>query len=237
MATFVSPAPAFDAVAALGIGGIALVMAVVALWLCVRYARMHVTATTVALGGWMLVTAGAATSGFLTRFDLTPPPMALLMASVFGVAFGVGLSPLGRRLARALPIPVLVGVQAFRLPLELVMRRAAERGIMPVELSFAGYNLDIIAGALALVLVVSLRLSPALPRSFVWAWNVWGLWCLAVIASIAVTTSPMVRAFGDDPAHVNTWVLYFPYVWLPTVLVVFALIGHLVLTRALLARP
>jgi hypothetical protein len=45
----------------------------------------------------------------------------------------------------------------------------------------------------------------------------------------------MVRLFGDDPRHVNTWVLYFPYVWLPAVLVVIALAGHVVITRALLA--
>ena len=44
----------------------------------------------------------------------------------------------------------------------------------------------------------------------------------------------MVRAFGDDPRHVNTWVLFFPYVWLPAVLVTIALAGHIVLTRALL---
>ncbi len=64
-----------------------------------------------------------------------------------------------------------------------------------------------------------------------------GLWCLAVIAWVARSGSPMMRAFGDDPRHVNTWVLYFPYVWLPTVLVMIALSGHLVLTRALLRRP
>ena len=45
----------------------------------------------------------------------------------------------------------------------------------------------------------------------------------------------MVRAFGDDPRHLNTWVLYFPYVWLPAVLVIVALAGHLVVTRALRA--
>ncbi|MBP7778298.1 MAG: hypothetical protein KA371_14335 [Acidobacteria bacterium] len=67
-----------------------------------------------------------------------------------------------------------------------------------------------------------------------WVWNVWGLGCLLVITVIAVATSPMVRAFGDDPLHVNTWVLHLPDIWLPAVLVVVALAGHLVVTRALL---
>ena len=53
------------------------------------------------------------------------------------------------------------------------------------------------------------------------------------IAVIAVASSPMVRFFGDDPRHVNTWVLYFPYVWLPVVLVTVAIAGHVMVTRAL----
>jgi len=36
------------------------------------------------------------------------------------------------------------------------------------------------------------------------------LWCLLVIAWVARTSSPLVRGFGDDPRHVNTWVLYLP---------------------------
>jgi small-conductance mechanosensitive channel len=60
------------------------------------------------------------------------------------------------------------------------------------------------------------------------------VWCLLVIAWVARTSSPLVRGFGDDPRHVNTWVLYPPYVWLPAVLVMIALTGHLVLTRKLL---
>jgi hypothetical protein len=72
------------------------------------------------------------------------------------------------------------------------------------------------------------------PRWLIWIWNVWGWWSLGMITFIAVATSPMVHLFGTDPSHLNTWVLYFPYVWLPAVLVTIALAGHIVVTRALL---
>jgi Na+-driven multidrug efflux pump len=78
-----------------------------------------------------------------------------------------------------------------------------------------------------------MRAGLAVPRWLLWAWNIWGCWCLAVIAVIAVTTSPLVRLFGDDPRNINTWVLYFPYVWLPVVLVTVAIAGHVMVTRAL----
>jgi hypothetical protein len=54
---------------------------------------------------------------------------------------------------------------------------------------------------------------------------------LTVIAGLAVASSPMLQAFGPD--HVNSWIAYFPYVWLPTVLVVFAIAGHIVVFRSL----
>ena len=73
-----------------------------------------------------------------------------------------------------------------------------------------------------------------MPRRAIWIWNL-GVLCLAVIAVVAVASSPMVRAFGDDPGHVNTFVLFVPYVWLPAVLVVVALAGHVVVARALAA--
>jgi len=159
-----------------------------------------------------------------------------MIPSVFVAAFVLAGSSLGGRLARATPLATLVGVQAFRLPLELFMHRAYERGIMPVELSYSGYNLDIVTGTTAAALFIALRARPTLPGTIVWIWNIWGLWCLGVIAVVATAGSPMVRAFGDDPAHINSWVLFFPYVWLPTVLVTFALAGHVIVTRVLLSK-
>jgi hypothetical protein len=134
-----------------------------------------------------------------------------------------------------LSFAALVGFQSFRLPLELVMHYAGTVGIMPVQLSYSGYNLDIITGITALLLLVALKLGMTVPRSLLWSWNLWGWFCLVVIAIIAITTSPVVRAFGDEPQDLNTWVLYFPYVWLPVVLVTAAISGHVIITRKLLA--
>jgi hypothetical protein len=184
----------------------------------------------------MIVSALAAWSGQLSRFDLMPPPMMVMIVTVLALSFGIGLSPFGRNVASEQTLAALIGLQAFRLPLELVMHHAGNVGIMPVELSYGGYSFDIVTGAAALILFVLLRAGVRIPSAALWTWNAWGYWCLAVIIYIAVATSPIVRAFGDDPRHVNTWVLFFPYVWLPVVLVTIAISGHLIITRALLAR-
>lgn len=125
----------------------------------------------------ILLSGVAAWSGWLQQIDQTPPPMAVMIASVFVMAFALGLSPFGRTSAAEIPIESLVAFQSFRLPLEIVMHRAGTLGIMPVELSYTGYNFDIVTGASALVLWAIMRAGVAVPRTVLWLWNLWG--CLA----------------------------------------------------------
>lgn len=187
---------------------------------------------------WMGLWFAVARTGALLDFARRPPPMLLMMAATLGAGLAIGLSPLGARLARRLPLAALVGFQAFRLPLELVMHHAARAGVMPVQMSFEGWNFDIVTGASALI-VAGLLAAGRAPRALVVAWNVVGMLLLAAIGAIAVVSTPLVHAFGTAPAVLNTWVGTAPFVWLPTVFVACALAGHVVVTRRLRleARP
>lgn len=180
-------------------------------------------------GAWLALSGGLALAGVWSRFDWRPPPIVgLLVVSVLlGVV--VGGSRLGGRIAANVPLWSLVLAQGFRLPLELVMHRAAVERVMPVQLSFSGFNFDIVTGASALLLGGLLYVDQA-PRWLVVVWNYYGVAALMMIALIAVLTSPFVHAFG--PESVNTWVASFPYVWLPAACVSFAVAGHVMVFRA-----
>jgi hypothetical protein len=232
-----------SALVRLGMTGLAVLVAVGFVWAygeaCARSGAERSSALARALLGaalWMALAGGLAASGMLARFDLTPPPMAFMFVACIGLGVGLGMSRVGGSFARALPLAWLVGAQGFRLPLELVMHQAAREGVMPHEMSFSGYNFDIVTGATAL-LVAGLLLTGRAPRALVLAWNLLGTALLAGIAIIALLASPMLHVFGTDPAHVNSWVLAFPYVWLPAVLVTSAVFGHVVVFRALARVP
>jgi hypothetical protein len=224
----------------LGIGGLAVVVAslfVLGYSLAVERSggnrvRARMRARSLMLA-WMALFAVLAEQGVLARFDIRPPPLAIAMASFVLSGLLLGLSPVGALFAR-LPLAWLIGVQAFRLPLEVVMHRAAVEGTMPVEMSFAGYNFDIVTGATALVVAWLVVQGKATHRLLL-GWNVLGTVLLVNIVTVAVLASPMFRAFGDDPRHVNTWVAKFPFIWLGTVLVASAVFGHVVIFRALAA--
>lgn len=186
--------------------------------------------TGVAVAAWMLLTWVAAASGFLQNWNSTPPPFALIVLGVLVVSLTLAFSRVGRRIAEQIPLWWLVGVQGFRLPLEIAMHALVARGIMPVQMSYSGRNFDIVTGLTA-VIVAALVAAGYGGRRLVFVWNVMGLALLINVVSMAIASTPPFRYFGDD--RVVTFVTYAPFVWLPAVMVVAALAGHLLIFRAL----
>jgi hypothetical protein len=230
------PAPVSDVAVLYGIGGLAVLMAFAC---AMTYGPVLLNSRIKLLlraGAWLALTGFVASSGLLSRADVMPPPMVVMILVVVGGSAFVGLSRITHSVVQDVPLVTLIGLQMFRLPLEMVMHHAAQAGIMPTELSFAGYNFDVITGIGAVAIYLLMKGGVHVGKGLVWVWNIWGLYSLLAILAIAVATAPFVHAFGTIPQHINTWVLHFPYVWLPTVLVPIAITGHLMVTRKLLSK-
>jgi hypothetical protein len=192
-----------------------------------RRAAIIVAADTAA---WMALTWFAASSGVLQQWDRVPPPFTLVIVGVVLVSTILAFGGVGTRLAHHLPLWTLVAIQSFRLPLEVAMHSLYERGIMPLQMTYTGRNVDIVTGATAIVVAILVKQGYG-GRRLVAAWNLLGLALLVNVVAVAIASTPMFRIFGDD--RVMTFVTYTPYVWLPAVMVSAALAGHLVIFRAL----
>lgn len=236
---FILQRPVLDVIAA---GGMVLLVLVTSIaWLRVIHKRNPRAARWAALAQLVIVLANVAgdQSGLYSRLDLLPPPFVLLVSASLGLAVAVGmgyLGTLGDTLVRTMSLESLLAMQIFRLPLEILMLRAAYLGIMPMEFSMQGYNLDVLTGLGALLISAYCAWTRTLTLRAIWLWNAMGIGCLIAIAVIAALTSPNVHAFGLDAQHINSWVLYFPHSMLPTLLVPYAVFGHVLLTRKLLAQ-
>jgi len=192
-----------------------------------RTRRAAVIAGVAALG-WMSLTGVAAARGVFREWTMTPPPFMGLVAAVLVLALSIAFSRLGARLA-ALPLWLLVGVQSFRLPLEMVMHRLAQHGIMPEQMTYTGRNWDVLSGLTALFVAGALRVGIG-SRRLALTWNVIGLGLLANVLLVAIASTPRFAAFGPD--RLNVFIGYVPFVWLPAMMVLAALAGHLVIFRA-----
>lgn len=199
-----------------------------------RWTKIHAGPATLVMGCWMALTGALAQFGVLQNWERFPPPAVLLFA--FGLLMTLALSRMrwAKNLAGEAPIAFLVGFQAFRLPLELIMHRAASEGVMPIQMSFSGQNFDIATGLLAALIGLWGVVSEP-PRAVLWAFTGIGLGLLINILTIAIRSTPVIAAYG--PEQLNVWVTITPFVWLPTVFVTMAFFGHLLLIQRLLHPP
>lgn len=172
-----------------------------------------------------------ASTDLLTRFDATPPYVLRFIAPHIMFAVILSRSPFARRLATGLPASAFIAVQAFRIPVELLLHCFYREGLIPVQMTFEGRNLDIITGLTAIPLAW-LTVRGQARRWMLYAWNFLGLGLLINIVGTAIFSMPgPLRLFTNDPP--NTLIAHWPYIWLPTFLVPTALLGHLLVFRRL----
>lgn len=182
------------------------------------------------LVAWLIVPGALARAGLLDRWTM-PAPALVLVGVVTLFTTILAYSIFGARLVAKVPLAALVGFQFFRVPVELLLHRLYVEGVIPVQMTYAGRNFDIVSGLTAAAVGLVLAVGGG-SRRLVLGWNFLGLALLGNIVIIAVLSTPVpFRAFLNEPANRLPGV--FPYVWLPTVLVQAALFGHLLVFRAL----
>ncbi len=155
--------------------------------------------------------------------------LPVFFVSILGVSIAVGLSPFGARVAAQTPLAALIAFHSFRLPIELILHNWAERGTIPETMTWTGQNWDIAAGALAFVIWPLAR-----NRSVAWAFNIIGALLLLNVMRVALFSGPVPFGWNTEPPLVLF--LHVPYFLIGPVIVGSAILGHIVLTRALLRK-
>ncbi len=181
------------------------------------------------LGLWLGGLSALIVTGRLAAFPRHGLPF--FFGSVFLVWTGLAVSPLGRKMAATIPLAALVGFQAFRLPLELVLHSWAAQGTIPATMTWTGFNWDILSGLVALVCAPLAGRFPVAARFA----NIVGLALLLNVIRVALMSSPVPFGWNTQPPLLLAF--HLPYAFIGPVCVGGALFGHLVLTRALWRKP
>jgi hypothetical protein len=174
---------------------------------------------------WMLFQAVLALGGFYLNSESLPPrlPIFAVLPAVILIAI---LFLFGRDFIARLPLLPLTLLHVIRIPVELVLAWLFEQKLVPQQMTYHGWNYDILSGFLAiLVTIVAFRKGQP-SKTLLIAFNVLGLLLLTNIVTIAVLSlrSPIQQLAFEQP---NQAVLYFPYVWLPAMIVPIVLFCHL----------
>ncbi len=179
----------------------------------------------IALIIWMSATALFARSGLGLKEPIFLA-IAPLMAINFLLAISIGLSPIGKRLA-TLPITALIAFHLFRLPLEWVLHAWADQGTVPKAMSWNGQNLDVITPIAALLILPFVKRMPKLVLLF----EILGVLLLINLFRIVIQRTPGSPLWIESNQPDLLLAAYFPTVWIVTICVFAAILGHTVIAR------
>jgi hypothetical protein len=164
-----------------------------------------------------------------------PPGILLVFVPiVLFIALVVIRSGWGRIAALAIPLPLLHGLQVFRIGVELFLHQFWELGLAPRMLTYEGSNIDIIV-ALTAPVVAFLATRGNMGLRIALTWNALGLVALAnvIFRSILTAPGPLNILVSDVP---NTFVATFPYSLLPGFFPPLAITLHVLSIKAIRAR-
>jgi hypothetical protein len=213
----------------------ATVMVVLVVALCAHYlgGRTAIGIAT-ALATWLLYVGCIGYFGVIRNFTMRPPGAVFLFGPVvaFLVFFILRMrSESGLRVALAFPLSLLLGMQVFRVIVELFLHELWHVGLIPRMLTYAGANVDIYVGASApIVAWLATRLRWGTRLALIW--NVLGLLALANVVSRAILTTP--GPFHFIPSEVPDLMIgTFPYMFIPGFMVPLAVVLHVIALRAI----
>lgn len=203
-------------------------------WFFYRASQRSITVLIVLLA-WMAVQAGLGLTGFYQKTDAVPPRFALLAGPPLLLISVLFLTRRGRRFLDMLQPDWLTLLHSVRIPVELVLLWLFIHKAVPQAMTFEGRNFDILSGLTAPVVYYLGFVNKRLSRTGLLVWNVLGLGLLLniVVTAALAAPSPFQQIAFDQP---NIAIQYFPFVWLPSVVVPLVLLAHLAAFRLLRKR-
>ncbi|MCJ8346990.1 hypothetical protein MJH12_15720 [bacterium] len=186
------------------------------------------------LSAWIIFCGVLAYSGLLSDFSKFPPPAGFFIISNFALVVLLAFSKPGNFFVNNLSFEPLIAFHTFRFLPEFMIYSAYLEKLAPIDLSFLGYNHDILTAITApiVALAVFYISSPKIKYRLILIWNILGLFLVLKVVSVGVLSLPLpIRQFFAEVD--NTWITRFPYIYLVSIQVFFAVFGHLIIFRML----
>lgn len=183
---------------------------------------------------WLLFTGYLSTTGFYRVPDAIPPRVvafgvfpSILVIGIYFIAF--------RDFVDRLPLSRLTLLHIVRIPVELVLFWLYQNGQVPIQMTFEGWNVDILSGITAPIIYLLAFRNGSVNKTLLILWNLAALGLLINIVTIAVLSfrSPFQQIAFDQP---NVGVTFLPFIWLPAIIVPIVLFAHIAALYKLL-RP
>lgn len=185
------------------------------------------------ISAWLILQGIIGLTGFYQVTNSFPPRFVLLIGPVFIVVILLLITRKGKSFLDTLNIKKLTLLHTVRIPVEITLYFVCAAKLIPVVMTFEGNNFDIISGLTAPIIYYLVFVQKKLGNRILLVWNFVCLGLLINVLVIAILSAqtPFQKLAFNQP---NIGVTFFPFVWLPAVVVLIVLVAHLAAIRQLI---
>jgi hypothetical protein len=211
-------------------------IATVALTFWFFWRASHSKPAMIILTIWLAVQGLLAYKGFYLNLTGTPPRIILSVIPPLVFIIILITTPAGKKFINGLHLRTLLLLNVVRIGVEFCLYWLFLHHAVPELITFSGSNLDMISGITApIVYFICFNRRSLRNRNIFLAWNIIALVLLLSVVINAILSVPtsFQRLSFDTP---NIAILYFPFIWLPSFIVMVVLFSHLVMIKRLLSK-
>lgn len=182
---------------------------------------------------WMTIQSAIAATGFFTVENSLPPRFLLLIIVPMAIIITILSTAKGKIFVDGFNLKTLTLLHSIRIAIEIVLFWLFLNKVMPQLMTFEGKNFDLISGLTAPLIYYFGFVKGKIGTKAILAWNFICLAILLFTVSNAILSAPTpLQWFAFDQPTIA--VFYFPFVWLPGVVVPLVIFSHLISIRLLI---
>ncbi|MEX0291121.1 MAG: hypothetical protein AB3N14_18605 [Flavobacteriaceae bacterium] len=185
---------------------------------------------------WFVYILLIASSGFLQDFSLPPRFPIFLIFPAFIFTGVVLYKYRNSEVLTAIPKSWAVYYQTFRIVIESLFVGSVAAGLLHPEVTFEGYNYDIIFGFSAPVVGFMVFNRNIWSSKVALYWNYFGLAVISFIIFLFITTIFIPSFWGETESLAPLEIMTFPFVLVPAFLMPSAVFMH-IMSIIQLTRP
>jgi hypothetical protein len=182
---------------------------------------------------WLVLQTVLSLSGFYLNTNGIPPRLTLALMPPVALILILLLTKQGRSILDGFDGTTLTLIHVVRVPVEITLYWLFIYKAVPEVMTFEGRNFDILCGLTAPLIYYLGYVKNRLNRLVLLAWNIFCLLLLINIVATAILSAPFeFQKFGFEQPNIA--LLYFPFIWLPGIIVPVVLFAHVVNIRKLI---
>jgi len=176
---------------------------------------------------WQVFIFVVSSTDILKSYEF-PPRFAIVFIVPSFIFIGVFLyRNRNKKWIKSIPEHWIIYFQSFRILVEILFVLSVAEGIFNYQVTIEGYNFDMIIALLAPVLAFLVYHKKILPRKTILIWNYLGLFVLASVISLFLTSIYRPDIYGSQIPLLPLESMTYPYVLIAAFLMPAAVFLHI----------